>query len=839
MTLARLVLRSFQSRPGRALLTLGSIIIGVAGVVSVGLAIRTTRGAYQAMSNALSGRAALEVRGMTGAAFSQDLVSQIASLSGVDAAVPSLQRGGILFHDDRKVKALALGIDPKLDHLVRTYDLVSGKFFDEGQGLVLDSSFARSVGVKDGDEVLLRIGSLKRHKMKVVGLIDPKGVASFAQGATMLLPFAYLQQLVSAQDRVDCVQLVLKADADEKQVQSEVAALLPTGVTVRPPSTRTETDDQTVKSVEQALVVAGTISPVLAAFIIFNTFLMSVSERRKQWATLRAIGATRSQVLQLLMSEGLVLGVAGTLLGMAAGVGGAYLLTRSMESLVQNKLPSVSLTWGPLILGACLGMIVSLTATFIPAWRAGRISPLEGFRAAVGSDSHRIPWWTTLIGLLTLAAGGGIVYAAGQGIFGMRRENLVTGGVVALFAFVLLLPHVLAPAARITGALLAILAPVEAQLAQGQVLRRRLRTTLTAGVLFLAAGWSIGLGATVLDNVRNVQNWLRRTITADFYVRASEPDNQSRVSADVPEALDKEIRGLPGISSVTSALWLRGRVAGQEAQIIVKEFPPQKPLPMFIRVGDPTDVRQRLLEGQVVLGTVLASKIGVKAGDQVTVETPSGDQSLTIAALNNDYTAGGTTMYIERAFGERLMQTHGVTAYAIDALPARLAEVENELNSICQREGLVLQSAASIHRLVNGMMWGVVGGLWVLLALALLVASFGIVNTLTMNVLEQTRELGLLRAVAMTRRQMRSMILCQALIMGLIGLAPGAIAGVLLAYLMNTGSLPMFGRPITFDINPALLVATLAGALLIVILASWAPALRASRMNVITALHQE
>jgi putative ABC transport system permease protein len=130
--------------------------------------------------------------------------------------------------------------------------------------------------------------------------------------------------------------------------------------------------------------------------------------------------------LQLLMSEGFVLGVSGTLLGMAAGVGGAYLLTRSMESLVQTSLPSVTLSWGPLVLGACLGMIVSLTATFVPAWRAGKISPLEGFRSVVRFDTRPIPWWATLVGLAMLAAGGGIIYAAGQGI--ISRDKLVTGG---------------------------------------------------------------------------------------------------------------------------------------------------------------------------------------------------------------------------------------------------------------------------------------------------------------------------------------------------------------------------------------------------------------------------
>lgn len=151
----------------------------------------------------------------------------------------------------------------------------------------------------------------------------------------------------------------------------------------------------------------------------------------------------------------------------------------------------------------------------------------------------------------------------------------------------------------------------------------------------------------------------------------------------------------------------------------------------------------------------------------------------------------------------------------------------------------MLQSSANMRRFVDSIIAGVVGFLWVMLALAFLVALFGIVNTIAMNVLEQTRELALLRAVAMTRRQMRRMIVCQAAMIGLIGLMPGTLAGAALAYWLNTGSLPTMGRSVKFDLYPHLLLATVAAALGMVLAAALIPAARAARLNIIAALKQD
>jgi putative ABC transport system permease protein len=180
-----------------------------------------------------------------------------------------------------------------------------------------------------------------------------------------------------------------------------------------------------------------------------------------------------------------------------------------------------------------------------------------------------------------------------------------------------------------------------------------------------------------------------------------------------------------------------------------------------------------------------------------------------------------------------------VDAFLVNAAPGDRAGVQAELEKLCERNGLMLQSNAELSRFINTIVDGVVGGLWGILVLALLVAAFGVTNTLTMNVLEQTRELALLRVVAMTRRQIRKMVLSQAVIIGVIGLALGILFGVILAFLISTSTMALLGYPLPFLVDPVFLIGCLVAGLALVLAAALLPAERAARLNLLIALQYE
>jgi putative ABC transport system permease protein len=226
-------------------------------------------------------------------------------------------------------------------------------------------------------------------------------------------------------------------------------------------------------------------------------------------------------------------------------------------------------------------------------------------------------------------------------------------------------------------------------------------------------------------------------------------------------------------------------------------------------------------------------------GDRLSIETRQGARRLRIAGLADEYLVGGLAVYLQRDIAQRLLGISGVDAYVVQADPARLPEVKQRLQSLVEKHGALVHSLSDIRQLIDSMVDRIKGALWGVLVLGFVVAAIGVVNTLTMNVLEQTRELGLLRIVAMTRHQVRRTILLQAIIMGTIGLVPGTLAGVGVAYLVYLATMPVTGHTVDFVFRPSLLAGSLAAALAIVVAAAWIPAARAARLHVSQALHYQ
>jgi putative ABC transport system permease protein len=246
-----------------------------------------------------------------------------------------------------------------------------------------------------------------------------------------------------------------------------------------------------------------------------------------------------------------------------------------------------------------------------------------------------------------------------------------------------------------------------------------------------------------------------------------------------------------------------------------------------------------LSSGQVVLGSVLALRRGLGIGDTLELQGDAGKTQLKVAAITNDYLAGGLTIYMDRQHARQSLGIDGMDAVIVNAASDQLASVEAQLQAVCQQQGLILQSYAQLIQQIDGMINRVVGSLWTLLALGCAIAAMGLINTLTMNILEQTREIGMLRVVAMTRWQVRVMICTQALILGLLGIVPGIVIGVLVQYVMEMPAAAFRGTTIQFVFRPGLFLGVGLIGLVLVLLASWIPAERAARLKLQSALQYE
>ncbi len=824
--------REMRQHPGRALLTWLSVVIGVATVTAVGLSTRSARTAYQEMYQAITGRAALEISAAGGGPLELSLLKSVRETPGVRNAVPLIQRLAIMYYEGGRMKLVALGVDPKLDSAVRDYDIVAGKPLSAADGVLLNASLARSAKIKVGDRVklLARRGLVRTT---VVGLVEPRTGAAVSSGAVLLMPLAAAQQRFAARGRCDRIQVVLDSDADLVATQTRLSSRLPVGSLVRPPVTRSANAEETILALENGLRLATAFSLLSAVFIIMNTFLMNVGQRRRPLAVMRAIGATRGQIARLLFHEALLLGTAGTLAGVLVGWGGALLLNAAMCQMFQASLPHIEFRWGPLALAAAFGLGVSLLGAALPARKAARLTPLEGMSGVPREDIEGHSRLGVMAGGLVLLLAVGVLTACLVGR--LPINHAVSATVLLLIGLVLLIPLVLRPLTRVVQAVLQPVAGVEARLARSQLLRHRGRTTLTTGVLFVAVGTGLGLAHSVLDNVADVRSWYRAAIVGDFYVQAAMPDMETGMAAGIPEAVGQEIRDIPGVTRVTSVRFISAKANEQPAIVVASE----RTQVSTAASTDPESPFAPPPGDDVLLGSVLAQRIKKQAGETITLETRDGTRDLRIAAVVNDYSAGGLTIHMQRTLAARLWDVEGVDAFVIKADHARLPAVGQALQAISREHGTLLHSYADMTAMIEGMMAGVVGSLWGLLVLSLVVAAFGVANTLGMNVLEQTRELGLLRVVAMTRGQVRKTIIAQAAMLGLLGVVPGMFAGMAMAYIMHLSTLPVIGHPVAFRWHPWLLLGGFLAAIGMALVAAWMPAERAARLPLAAALRYE
>lgn len=856
MSLRRFSQRAMFSRPGRTLLTIASIVIGVAAVVAVTVVTATTRESYKIMFAAVRGRTSLEIVAQNTGPIPEDLVGKVAALEGVEGAVPLVQRPSSLTKGEQRVRLQVLGIDPDKDKLVRDMEVIDGRLLNptDGDKILLEAEFAAYLGFKVGDVITVYTKSLR--PMEVVGLIKIKDASALTQTGLVFMPVKQAAYRFLKKGEITSVQIVAKSEAEVADLQSRIKPLLPEGVEVREPKGSAQVLEETLLSTEKGLTLTTAFTLLLSGFIILNTFLMNVGERRRQLAIMRAVGATRGQIAFMLVGESLVLATIGTAIGILLGLGISAGLISALSKLLDISLPSpvqFMLNYEPYMWAVIFGFAISVIGALFPAFRAWKVSPLEGLSHVSKQDMTRVPPIHILIGFIVSLIGSGLIAA---GIMGYVTIDVPQyGAVLLMVGLVLMYPLVLAPLSYLSALLVKWRYRVETNLALKQILRHRGRTSLTVGVLFIAGATGVAMAHSILDNVQNLKDWYRRALIGDYYIRAMLPDMATGLSADLPEELDAELQNVTGIAYLDRVKMVEAQATvvsrrqtldpqkapPEELNIIlaIRQFHEPGKVPFDLIAGDPEAMRQQMQAGEVVIGNIAANKLQVSQGDTLEIGGGEGKHQVRICGVTNDYLVGGLTLYMDWETGQRLMKTPGVDGYIMRAEKDQLLALKPKLEKITKKYGVLLNSQAEIGHRIDQISNGISGCLWGLIFLGFVVAAFGVVNTLSMNVLEQTRELGLLRIVAMTRRQVQRTIIIQALIIGAVGLLPGVAGGLAIAYIINLAMEPSYGRPIAFNYHPVLMFSTLTGAMIVTVIAAAIPARRAARVDLAQALHYE
>jgi putative ABC transport system permease protein len=836
MTIGRLLRRQWRKRPGRALATAASVAVAMAAVVATWVAADASRAGYRRLAETVEGVPSIDISARGGGRFEASIVPRLADIPGIRAAVPLFFRPTLLRVGEKRVREIAVGVDAAALVATGLLTLPAGKPCEAADEIVLDATLAEGLGKGIGDEVIM-LARRGVRRMTVVGIADSQSLKWFAEGGGVVVAIQPLEEMSNAFGLVDRVRVALAPGASRPAVLKAVAKRLPATLAAEVPAGRAGMAEDVLHSANLGLDFVTSLTVAMAFFLVGNAMLMNVTERRRSFALLRVLGATGRQVRRFVMGEAALLGAAGAVAGSVAGLAAAVPISAGISRALQA--PSAALVVHPLVVpvAVALGTLVAVAAAWWPAREAVAVEPLEGL-AHAPPPPRGVPGRFLMLAVLMWAVSAVVMTLVVWERLPPRAA--VPAGILMMLAFVATTPVVLPTLCTACARLIPERWRIERTLAVEQIVRQPIRTALTTGVLVVAVSNAIGLGHAIRDNVEDVRGWYTQLMRADWMLT-----HAGMVSGDLSAAgrrtrqAEDEVRAVAGVQRVEGIGVATGRVAGGACVVVARDIPADKPLPINPVGTTEADLRRALDRGEAAAGTLLARRAGIKPGDEVDVEVFGRTTRVKIAALVVDYTSGGASLLLRRDAAARLFGMEAADIVLVTAEPGKAAAIRDALHRIAESQGMLLRSFENVQAFINGIVGGVVNSLWAILGLGFVVGSLGVANTVTMNVLEKTRTLGLLRAVGMTSGQVTRLVVLESVLLGVAGGLIGAVGGMFTALLIQFASQPLLGHPIRASLRPTVVIVNLVAAVAVTTLAAWIPARRAVRLDLLESISSE
>ncbi len=785
MSLTRLAWRGVLARPLRSLLSTLGVAMGTA-VLLAGLA--TNAGIEAAVATAVDdqvGRTDLRVAAFGEVGLSTETVKLITETPGVSIVAPALERRTYLVGDPGAgggavlpAPVTVLGIDPVWEPILHDFPLV------EGSPLVKADERHALVSERLADEDGLRIGATiaiqgvgDRVDLRIVGILAGDGPLSGALGRTVVVPLA-AAQAAFGDDGMSRVDLGLDAGVGPSEVTDslEDRLVLQPYVIATPAEIGAALRGSTASFQATAALIAA-VTLFAGAFLVFNTLSMTVVEQVRTVGLLRAAGATRGQVMRFMLSQAITFGVIGSMIGVAIGAllalgMVAWVRTVGAVTLAQPAIPPDA------VVAAFLGGVgVTLAAALEPARRAGRIQPVEALKARLDLPSARrarLRWLAavlvgvSLVGLLVAPRAAGVA------------QPLAVYAV--LLAATMLIPAVLPAVARLAGVPFALLLRLEERLARASVVRDRSRAAMTLSALTIGLAMMVALVGVGQHARIAAAGWITDVIPGELVLTSIRP-----VRAD--EGIRAEIMAaVPGVVRMSPMATFEMAIAGiraDAAAVVGADLAADGRL-RFLAGERDTALAAIDAGGAAIVPSSLATRLGLGVGQALTIPSATG-QAIGVRVV------GVVERSIPGSIGEAiLLGWRDATALGVsgaDSFAVRFAadagpDARAALRDVAVTYALDYVTIDRVKGAVDAALGRVFGLFDALALVAVLIAALAIVNTLTMNVIERVREIGVLRAVGMTRRQVWRSVVVEAGILGLAGALLGLGLGLAIGALM-------------------------------------------------------
>ena len=850
----RAALKGLLGRKLRTTLTAFAVVLGVAMVSGSFVLTDTISKAFDSIFSSsyantdavVSGRSLVDWSDQGNALVPEHVLANVRTLPTVSSAageimdLNSSSNQAKLIDKHGKVvtgngnPTFGLGVDP--DHPeFNPLKVVTGVLADGPGEVAIDANSAEKYGFHVGDTIKVAVGGPIRP-FQLVGVVRYGDVDTIG-GATIAAFDIHEAQRLLGKDGYDVVSVAARDGVSDDELIRSIEPLLPANGQVKTGEQQAAADKKGVTEfidfIRYALLGFGGLALFVGAFVIFNTLSITVAQRTRELATMRTLGATRAQVLWTVFAESIFVALVASLIGIAAGVGLAKGLT-SLMAAAGLDLPRSSMVFQartPLVaLG--LGLVVTVAASLAPALRATRVAPIAAVRDGAVPPRGRLarfafPIAVVLVVIATSALTYGLFADAGTA---PRVVSIIVGTLGLFVGIAMVSTRLVTPLARVLGWPAARLGGVAGRLAGRNATRMPGRTAATAAALMI--GLALVTFVTVFgEGLRSSErSALERQLASD-YVLVSQNG-----WTNLPKAVGDRARSVEGVSLATSVRHERGRVLGKGVDVSGVDLRTARELYRFEwESAPPASLGKSRGHADAIVRKSFSDEFGIAQGGQFIVRTPTGKMiNLRVAAIYDpprfDSLLGGVIVSTQEF--DRWFQRPGDILTLVRS-DAPFGDLRDALTAFPDAR---IQPQAQFVDDRVGEIDGVLNMLYVLLALSVVVSLFGMVNTLVLAVFERTREIGMLRAVGLSRRQTRRMIRHEGVVTALIGAALGLPLGIALAAAVTT-ALSKFDLVLSVPVLPLVvfaLVAVGAG-----IAAAVLPARRASRLNVLEALQYE
>jgi putative ABC transport system permease protein len=850
----RVTVRSLATRKLRAALTALAIVLGVAMAAGTYIFTDTIAKAFGGIiaSSYTSTSAVISGTAQTGsgpggtAGVPAGLLAAVRALPEVEAAA-----GGFLeldqprpvtltSSDGRRLTGgpdatLGLGVDPA-DSRFNPLDLTSGRWAARGRELVVDAGTAVRHHLAVGDTV--GVATLGRTTpFTIAGLARFGAVQSLGSATIAVFDVATAQSLYDKPGQFGSISIAAAPGISQDRLVQAVRPLLPATVEIRTAdqvvATAAADNARDAKQVSTFLLAFAGIALFVGAFVIANTLTITVAQRTRELATLRTLGANRRQVLGAVLLEALLIGVVASAAGLLAGLG----LAKGMDALLTAsglELPKAGtvLAARTIVVSLLLGTSVTLLASVVPAIRATRVPPILAVREGSTLPPHRLARYVPYVSLI-LTAGAVTAICSALFVSGLAAKTvlvLLAAGSAGLFLGIALLSaRLVGPLAAVLGWPATRLAGAPGRLARANAVRNPSRTAATAAALMI--GLTLVTFVAVLGRgiQRSTGAAVDRLVQADYVVTAAD------ATSPLPVGAADAVAGYAGVSVLSSVPQQMAHLHGTE--LLVSGVDGNFTRLSHIDWADGSDeIFTELGRDGAIADAKFAKEHRLGVGDTVRLTTPAGREVAFVVRATYRDSLLSPVAVTRQSFDATFSQSHDAFALlAVRGGPSgpHQAGLEHALAgfpdaAVATKAGYVAKQEGQLDSTMN-MLYGLLG-------LSVVVSLFGMVNTLVLSVFERTREVGMLRAVGMTRRQARRMVRHESVVTALIGAALGLPLGTGLAALVTYA---LRDEGLVFDVPVRALTAFAVIAVAIGVIAAVFPARRAARLDPLRALQYE